>query len=125
MKTLEEQIKDFNLYLNKLKRVVSTEKSFSFGSVRIVSKAKIDDVICCIQSSYPPDYKDYVKRNGVKSLQTYLYYQQVLNIATKKFILSSGHYQIDYLQLEKQISTLSQLAQNEIKKIIDDNSFKL
>ena len=102
MKTLEEQIRDFNLYLNKLKRVVSTEKSFSFGNVKIVSKAKIDDVICCIQSSYPSDYKDYVKRNGVKSLQTYLYYQQVLNIATKKFILSSGHYQVDFLQLEKQ-----------------------
>lgn len=125
MKTLEEQIRDFNLYLNKLKRVVSTEKSFSFGNARIVSKAKVDDAICCIQSSYPKDYQDYVKRNGIKSLQTYLYYQQVLNIATKKFMLSSGHYQIDYPQLEKLISTLSQLAQNEIKKIIDDNSFKL
>lgn len=125
METLEEQLQKLNLYLNKLKRIVSTEKTFSFGNVRIVSKAKIDDIICCIQASYPKDYEDYVKRNGIKSLQTYLYYQQILTVATKKFMLSPDQYQVDYVQLEKLIATIMQLAENEMKKVIEDSSFKL
>lgn len=125
METLEEQLQKLNLYLNKLKRIVSTKKTFSFGNVRIVSKAKIDDVICCIQASYPKDYEDYVKRNGIKSLQTYLYYQQILTVATKKFMLSPDQYQVDYVQLEKLIATIMQLAENEMKKVIEDSNFKL
>ena len=125
MQTLDEQIEKLITYLNKLKKIVNNEKSFSFGSIKIVSKAKIDDVLCCIQASYPQDYQDYVKRNGIKSLQSHLNFQQIVNIVTKKFMLSGDHYSIDSVQLEKLLGSFSQIVKNEMKNVIKDNNFKL
>ena len=125
MQTLDEQIEKLITYLNKLRKIVNNEKSFSFGSVKIVSKAKIDDVLCCIQASYPQDYQDYVKRNGIKSLQSHLNFQQIVNIATKKFMLSGDHYSIDSVQLEKLLGSFSQIVKIEMKNVIKDNNFKL
>ena len=125
MKTLEEQLQDLNLYINKLKRIVMNESSFSLGNTRIVSRARIDDVICCMQASYPKDYTDFVKRNGTKKLQTYLCFQQLLAVSTKKFVLSSGHYSVDYAKFMSVINTLVQTMTREMKMVIEDSSFKL
>ena len=125
MQTLDEQLQNLNLYLRKLKRVISTEASFSFGNTKIVSKARVDDVLCCIQASYPHDFKDYVKRNGNKSLESHLCFQQLLNVVTKKFFLSSNQYSVDYIYFEKLLNTFIQTIQKELPKVLDDNSFKL
>ena len=125
MKTLEEQLEDLNTYLKKLKRVITTECSLNLGKTKIVNRARIDDVLCCIQASYPEDYTDFVKRNGIKKLETYLCFQQLLSVATKKFLFSSKHYSINYPYLESLIKTFMQTAKKEMKTVIEDSSFKL
>ena len=125
MKTLDEQIQSLKSYLDKLKRIIMTESSFSFGNTKIVSKSRIDDVICCIQASYPKDYEEYVKRNGMKSLQTYVYFQQLLAVVTKKFFFSSAQYSIDINSFMGLLNTFMQTIEREKQRVIDDSSFKL
>ena len=96
MKSLDEQLQDLTVYLNKLKRIIIEQASFTFGRTKIVNKARVDDVICCIQASYPQDFQEYVKRNGAKSFQTYLCFQQLLSVATRKTMLLPGCYTVDY-----------------------------
>ena len=125
MKSLDEQLHDLTVYLNKLRRVIIEQASFTFGKTKIVNKARVDDVVCCIQASYPQDFQEYVKRNGVKSLQTYLCFQQLLSVATNKAILMPGSYAVDYPYFEKLLSTFIKTAQGEMHKIIEDSKFKL
>lgn len=125
MKTPEEQIRDFTIYLKKLITVVTNESSFSLGNQRIISKSRIDDVLCCVQASYPKEHKEYVKRNGAKSLQSYVYLQQLCVVVTNKFVLSLNHYMIDYAMFTKIINTLLQIVKKENKSITEDNHFKL
>ena len=125
MQTLEEELKSLGSYIQKLKKTVAMECSFTFGRNKIVSKARIDDVICCIQASYPKDYRDYVRRNGMKSLETYIYFQKLLSVATKKFVLSSNHYSIDYIELNGIADVFMSTARSEIRKIENDNNFQL
>ena len=125
MKTLEEQLQDLKTYLNKLKRIIATESSFSFGNKKIVGKSRIDDIVCCIQASYPAEYTEYVKRNGLKSLQSHLCYQQLLTVTTKKFLLSSGHYLVDFDKFMSLLNMLTQTIEKEKARVINDNNFKL
>ena len=125
MKTLDEQLQDLKLYLNKLKRIVTNESSFSLGNKRIISKARVDDIVCCVQANYPDDYTEYVKRNGIKSLQSHLCYQQLLAVVTKKFILSPNHYLIDFARFMSLLNMLVQTMEKEKVRVVNDNSFKL
>ena len=125
MKTLDEQLQDLKLYLNKLKRIVTNESSFSLGNKRIISKARVDDIVCCVQANYPDDFTEYVKRNGIKSLQSHLCYQQLLAVVTKKFILSPNHYLIDFARFMSLLSMLVQTMEKEKVRVVNDNSFKL
>ena len=114
-----------NVYLNKLKRIITNESSFSFGDLRIVNKSRIDDTLCCIQSSYPVEYTEFIKRNGTKSLQTSMFYQQLHAIVTNKFILSSNHYLVNYTQFIRALNSLMQTMTREKQKVLNDNNFKL
>ena len=125
MKTLDEQLQGLKLYLNKLKRIITNESSFSLGNKKIISKARIDDIVCCVQANYPDDFTEYVKRNGIKSLQSHLCYQQLLAVVTKKFILSSAHYSIDFTRFISLLNMLVQTMEKEKVRVESDNSFKL
>lgn len=125
MKTLDEQLQNLAVYLNKLKKIIQEQASFTFGRTKLVSKARIDDVLCCIQASYPQDFKEYVKRNGTKSLQTNLCFQQLLSVVTKQTIFAPGSYAIDYPYFEQLLATFNRTISNEVNKIIEDSKFKL
>ena len=125
MKTLDEQLQDLKLYLNKLKRIITNESSFSFGNKRIISKSRVDDIVCCVQANYPDDFTEYVKRNGIKSLQSHLCYQQLLAVVTKKFILSPEHYLIDFARFISLLGMLIQTMEKEKTRVKSDNNFKL
>ena len=66
-----------------------------------------------------------VRRNGMKSLETYIYFQKLLSVATKKFVLSSNHYSIDYIELNGIADVFMSTARSEIRKIENDNNFQL
>ena len=125
MKTLDEQLQELKIYLNKLKKVVTNESTFSLGNKRIVSKTRVDDIICCVQANYPDEFTEYVKRNGIKSLQSHLCYQQLLAVVTKKFILSKEHYLIDFARFISLLGMLIQTMEKEKVRVASDNSFKL
>ena len=125
MKTLDEQLQDLKLYLNKLKRIITNESSFSFGNKWIISKSRVDDIVCCVQANYPDDFTEYVKRNGIKSLQSHLCYQQLLAVVTKKFILSPEHYLIDFARFISLLGMLIQTMEKEKTRVESDNNFKL
>ena len=125
MLNIEQELENLNSYIQKLRKIVSFDCSFTFGNTKIVNKSRIDDVICCIQASYPKDYKEYVKRNGTKSLETYLFFQKMLSVATNKWFLSSNFYAINYAELETSIQIFMNTAKKEIRKIEKDNHFQL
>ena len=125
MKTLDEQLQELKVYLNKLTKIIAKESSFVLGNKRIVGKARIDDIVCCVQANYPDEFVEYVKRNGIKSLQSHLCYQQLLAVVTKKFILSSEHYLIDFARFTSLLSMLIQTMEKEKVRVMNDNNFKL
>lgn len=119
MQTLEEQKENINAYLKKLRRIISMENSFSFGNSKIVSKSRIDDIICCVQASYPDAFRDYIKKNGPKSLETQTYFLKLVEISTKKFFLSQDHYIVSLLDFDKCLSAFSQTMKRETQKVVN------
>ena len=74
-------------YLKKLLRLIEHDAVFSLFKCTLVNKNKVDDIICCVEGSFPNEYKDYVKKMGPKGLRTYGLWIQILK-DIKKPILS-------------------------------------
>lgn len=95
MTTELESTMEFKKFLKRIQMVVKNDTVFALGKVRLYNKDRIDDLICCLESSFPDVYKNLIKNKVAKKFQTYQMYLQLAVVLKKKFILSSSIYQVD------------------------------
>ena len=80
-------VNEIKKYLKKLNIIISDNSSFVFGSYRFVNKKRIDDIICCIEASWPKELKDIAQYKFEKDLNSLKIYKGILeNITNKTFI---------------------------------------
>jgi hypothetical protein len=112
----EQKIIELKKYLHKLYNFIEREALFSFISTKLFDKKKVDDLICCIDASFPEEYKNYI-RETQKSLRTTKSYRELLNAIQNKFMFNTNMYLVHYQEALAKIVELQQVIDSDIKLI--------
>ena len=107
-------------YLSKLRRIVNYESTFTLGNTKVVSKAKIDDILCCVEGSFPQEYRDYVKKYGITKLKSNVYLTQLHAAIKHRFLLSTTNYAVDLRTTEQLIAAINSTIDSDLNKIMQD-----
>lgn len=108
-------------YLNKLTRVINYQATFTWFKTKIIKKTRIDDILCCIEGSFPNEYKDFVRKQGSRGLRGYTCYQQLVMTLRNKSMLFSDSYSVDSSEAIRQIQVLGTTLKSDFVKVC--NSF--
>lgn len=112
----DQKILEFKKYLDKLYNLIEREAIFSFISTKLVDKKRIDDLICCIDASFPEEYINYVKKTN-KSLETTKCYRRLQNAIKNKFLFSANVYLVRQREALAEIVELQQIIDSDMKLI--------
>ena len=93
---LKNSINDIKKYLQKLNILISNNSSFIIGKYRFINKNRVDDIICCMEVSWPKEIKGLAQYKKEKNIESFKIYKNFLNIITNKTFISSNHYLINY-----------------------------
>lgn len=113
---------DLKKYLKKLISIIEYDAIFTLISTKLIDKKRVDDVLCCIESSWPEDYKKYVKSFDSKKLKTPFYYKQTLAMIKNKFFLSTNIYSVKYKEAIQSIRMILQTIDTDMVYIYSDQS---
>jgi hypothetical protein len=119
MHNLDEKIISLKKYFRKLLYVLNNDHSFTFIKTRLVDKKKIDHVICCIEASFPQEYKDFVKvkRNN---LRTDINYMKLLKAIKNHFWLNSSMYKVYYQEAGRYINAILSSIETDMQYVISN-----
>ena len=115
-----DSTQEFKKFLNKLLMILKNEPVFALGKIRLYDKSRIDDIICCIESSIPENYKILIKNKVARRLETYQIYIQLNKTLKQKFPLSSSIYRINLAAASALINGLVTKIDADIKFIINN-----
>ncbi len=119
----EEIIADLQKYLKKLNTIINEESSCGLLGGRSASKARIDDILCCIEGSFPEEYKRYIERHGSKGrLKSYAYFQQLQNAIKKKNFWNKNLYSIEINEANQFIKAIQSTLPSDIRFIYSSES---
>lgn len=104
-------------YLKKLKTIIENEATFIFFKTRLINKSRLDDILCCIEASFPDEYKDCIKRTGGKSLRSYRMYRELVGLIKRKSLLSSASYSVLFQEAINVIDNLSRGILSDYKRV--------
>lgn len=115
----QEATIDFKKYLRKLQYIIERESSFTLLRTKIVDKRKIDDILCCIEASFPDDYKKFIKTRNLKS---YNHYLRLLSTIRNPFWLSTSFYSVRYTKATPLITCLINSIDSDFRFVYNDQS---
>ena len=118
---LQESAQTIKKYLSKLSYLIQREATFSFFKTRLVDKSRVDDIICCIEASFPEEYKAVVKRTGSGGyLKTHKYWQQVLRAVKNDFRLSSSLYSVKTDPAIQAIGSMGMSLESDFRRLREE-----
>jgi len=115
--SVEESLLEFNKYLKKLSLILGTESKFSFMKFKFYDKKRLDDIMCCIESSWPEEYKMFVKKRGEKDLNSPICYNRLVRLIRNKFMFSPNSYYLNESEVVRTIRSLQAALQKDMKFI--------
>lgn len=119
----EEVINELQKHLKKLSRILNEESTFGFFGAKNVSKTRVDDLLCCIEGSFPDIYKRYIDRYGVSSrIKSYRYFQQLQAVLKNKSFLNSNSYSVKIGDANQLIKSIQATLPGDIRFIFSSES---
>lgn len=109
-------------YLKKLLRILTQEATFSFGKKKIITRSRVNDILCCIDATFPQEYKEYVSKNGPKGLKTSMYYLQLLAAIKNKSILGSSYFSVNFDDASQYINSMISSVESDFQRITQSSS---
>ena len=110
---------DIRKYLKKLQYTIDNEAVFTLLNVKIVDKKRIDDILCCLEASWPDEYKAYISRDDVETLKSYTGYTQLLLAIKNKFLFSTDVYAVQYKNVHNIITVILNSIESDINYILN------
>ena len=89
---------------------------------KFVPQKRIDDLLCCIEGSFPEEYKEYIKTYGGSNLTGYKAYQKLLTAIRRKAFLSPESYSIKTEDVFYQIKAFQSTLKSDLKKVCESNN---
>ncbi len=114
MMTPDESIIELKKHLRKLQNIIENNASFTFFKVKIVDKNRIDDILCCIEASFPDEYKKLFRNASSKYKSVSLWHSLRASIQ-RKFILSSDSYLVKHKVAVNLIAGFSAILEQDIR----------
>ena len=121
VETVEEGVAELKKYLKKLSSILEAEVKFSFIDAKLYDKKRLDDVMCCIESSWPAEYKNYIIKCGQKNLKSPICYKQLIKAVRNKFLFSTNHYSVNYSVALKALQNLLIVIEQDIQYILKNS----
>ncbi len=118
----EEEVVKTNNFLKKLLSIINNEASFTLFKTKFISKIRIDDITCCIEGSFPKEYKVYGKKRGERKLNSKIVYTHLKEVVKHKFPLTPDQYLVDYKEAIQTITTFMAAYERDIKLIYKEGS---
>ena len=107
-------------YLLKLKKIINNEATFNFGKTKVINKSKIDDILCCVEGSFPQEYRDYLKKYGVNKLKSKVYINQLHAAIKNKFLFSTTNYAVNVPHAESMMSAIMSVLDSDLNKVLEE-----
>ena len=108
-------------YLTKIKALIDNP-TFTLGDKRYLKKVRVDDLICCMEASFPEVFKKIVKEKRFSTVESGKYYKNLLSaLKAKTGIIFSDCYVISYRATISYIEAFSRNIDADIKKL-ENNS---
>ena len=102
----QEEVLEVQKYLKKLESIIKMDCTFNFFDLRLYDKKRIDDVICCIEGSWPDEYKKYIAKKSSTKLKTPKLYKLLSDAVKNRFLFSTSCYSVNYYMA---LSAITQL----------------
>lgn len=113
---------EFKKYLRKLRSFIETQAKFKIFKTSIVDKKRFDDILCCVDASWPEEYKRYISRVGATRLKSPGNYNKVIKTTKNKFIFSTSCYAIRINEAIKAIEDLIKSIDQDVRLIKSEQS---
>ncbi len=110
----EQELFETIKYLNKIRDLIERDAIFSFKATRIVSRSKVDDLLCCVQASLPQEYTNYVKKHKGKTLHSVVCYDGLLKAVKNKFLFSRNVYSVNYADAQSALAELQKAIKSDM-----------
>ena len=117
----EKTLENINNYLKKLMFIINNNASFTIFGFKFIKKNRVDDIFCCIEGTFPKEYRDEIKRLGVQTFKGYNCYVELLDSFKKYKSLSSDYYMVKYNIALRQITVLRTSLKADFKKVSKEN----
>ena len=102
----DESIAELKKHFKKLQYVIDNDAVFTLFDSKVLRKNMIDDVLCCIEASFPAEYKEYIKQQGANKIKSRFYYDILKEKIQNKFMFSSSHYSVKFKETPQLISSI-------------------
>ena len=112
-----EKTQELKKYIKKLIKFINNESTFKFMKTRLVDKTRVDDIICCIDASFPKEYLDHLKKIGGNHLKSTALYTEMLNAIKNPFWLSPSLYSVNYNAFNVTANAFIKNIDSDIKKV--------
>ena len=109
-------------YLKKLKSIIEKQAKFTFIKSKLLDRLVIDDLLCCIEASFPDEYKEFVKKKGGRSLKSYVILKDLQAVIKGRFLFSSSYYSVRHKEAYELIDRLSKTLDYDLNLILSSSS---
>ena len=122
MQNADEIIGNLKKYIKRLSTAVTNEAVFNLGGTKLLNKARIDDLLCCIEATFPQEYKTYGKNITAKKLRSKQAWQELNTALKKKFFLNGDLYIIKTNEVIGSIQVFQKTIDPDIRFIYSEES---
>lgn len=113
---------DAKRYLEKIKLILVKPK-LAFFDKRYLKKLEIEDLICCLEASFPEIFKKAIKDHKQSSLKSVrLYRNLTLALKLKKSKFFADCYVVSFKECYSLTEGLIKTIDSDIKKIVEDST---
>ena len=107
-------------YFKKLTAVLNNEPVFSFFKTKLYNKARIDDVVCCVEGSFPEQYRALIKNKQARKLKSYQIYFQLMLVLKAKFALAPSLYKVNKVEADTLIKGFLANIDSDVRFIMNN-----
>ena len=112
-----EETLELKKYLKKLLYIIENNATFTFFNTKLVETQKIDDILCCIEGSWPAKYKKFIDIQRDNRVQSQKVYQRIILATKNKFFLTSKYCAVRYKDAKDEIRNLMSVIDVDMKFI--------
>jgi len=117
MKNNEAEIANLTKYLKKIAHLINNETKFKFFERCLISTKRLDDLFCCVESSWPKDYKFFIEHHGEINLKSPKVYRKLKEATKNRFALSSNYCIVYHVKALNAINSLLSAIKSDLDYI--------